>query len=62
MLIIFLNLFVLSSFKIIVPKISIIVSIFNDHKYLKKCFNKLINQSLKNIEIICLNIDSNEKF
>ena len=61
MLIIFLNFFVLSSFKIIVPKISIIVSIFNDHKYLKKCFNKLINQSLKNIEIICLNIDSNEK-
>ena len=60
MLIFFLNLFILSSFKIIFPKISIIISIFNAHKYLNQCFNNLINQTLKNIEIIYINAGSNK--
>ena len=37
------------------PNISIIVPIYNVNKYLKQCLKSLINQSFKNIEIICVN-------
>lgn len=36
-------------------KISIIVPIYNVEKYLYKCLDSLINQTYKNIEIICIN-------
>ena len=36
-------------------KISIIVPIYNTEKYLKKCLNSIINQTFKDIEIICIN-------
>lgn len=35
--------------------VSIIVPVYNTEKYLKKCMDSLVNQSLKNIEIICIN-------
>lgn len=35
-----------------IPEISVIVPIYNSEKYLKKCLDCLINQTLKNIEII----------
>lgn len=35
-----------------IPKVSIIVPIYNVEKYLDKCINSLLNQSLKEIEII----------
>lgn len=34
------------------PKVSIIVSIYNVEKYLDRCMNSLVNQTLKDIEII----------
>lgn len=34
------------------PKVSVIVPIYNVEKYLDRCMNSLINQTLKNIEII----------
>ena len=37
------------------PKISIIVPVYNVEKYITKCINSLINQTLKDIEIICIN-------
>ena len=37
------------------PNISIIVPIYNVNKHLKQCLKSLINQSFKNIEIICVN-------
>lgn len=46
------------------PKISVIVPVYNVEKYLKKCLNSLINQTLTDIEIICVNdgsIDSSLK-
>jgi len=41
-------------------KISIIVPIFNSEKYLKKCIDSIINQSLREIEIILINDGSND--
>lgn len=35
-------------------KVSIIVPVFNTEKYLEKCINSLISQTLKDIEIICV--------
>ena len=37
------------------PKVSVIVPIWNVEKYLPKCLDSLINQTLKDIEIICIN-------
>lgn len=36
-------------------KISVIVPVYNVEKYLKKCLNSLVNQTLKDIEIIIVN-------
>lgn len=38
-----------------IPKISIIIPVYNTEKYLKRCLNSVINQSLKDIEIIIIN-------
>ena len=37
------------------PKISIIVPVYNVEKYLSECLDSIVNQTLKDIEIICLN-------
>ena len=34
------------------PKVSIVVPIYNVEKYLQKCLDSLINQTLEDIEII----------
>lgn len=36
-------------------KVSIIVPVYNDMDYLEMCLNSLVNQTLKEIEIICVN-------
>lgn len=36
-------------------KISVIVPVYNTEKYLSQCLESLINQTLKDIEIICVN-------
>lgn len=37
------------------PEVSIIVPVYNVEKYLPKCLDSLINQTFKDIEIICVN-------
>ena len=42
------------------PKVSILVPIYNMEKYLNNCLDTLINQTLKDIEIICINDGSTD--
>lgn len=37
------------------PKISIIVPIYNTERYLDKCLQSLVDQTFRDIEIICIN-------
>ena len=41
-------------------KVSIIVPIYNTEKYIEKCLNSLVNQTLRDIEIICVNDGSTD--
>ena len=36
------------------PKISIIIPVYNVEKYLRECLDSCVNQTLENIEIICV--------
>ncbi len=40
--------------------ISVIVSVYNNEKYIVDCLNSIINQTYKNIEIICINDGSTD--
>ena len=42
------------------PKLSVIVPIYNVEKYLSKCLDSLINQTMNEIEIICVNDGSTD--
>ena len=42
------------------PKISVIVPVYNVEKYLSECLDSIVNQTLKEIEIICVNDGSTD--
>ncbi len=42
------------------PKVSVIVPVYNCEKYINTCLESLINQTLKDIEIICINDGSTD--
>ena len=42
------------------PKVSIVVPIYNVEKYLRECLDSIVNQTLKDIEIICVNDGSTD--
>ena len=44
----------------ILPKISVIVPIYNAEKYLKKCLNSIIHQNFNDLEILCINDGSTD--
>ena len=43
------------------PLVSVLITIYNVDKYLEECLDSIINQSYKNIEIICVNNGSLDK-
>ena len=43
-----------------IPKISVIVPVYNVEKYLSECLDSIINQTLKDIEVICVNDGSTD--
>ena len=42
-------------------QVSVIVPVFDAERYLRRCLDSLINQSLQNIEIICVNDGSDDE-
>ena len=42
------------------PKVSVIIPVYNVEKYLRECLDSVIKQSLKEIEIICVNDGSTD--
>ena len=42
------------------PKVSVIIPCYNVEKYIDRCLNSLIHQTLKNIEIICIDDKSTD--
>ena len=43
-----------------IPAVSIVIPVFNVEKYIGKCLDSLISQTLHNIEIICVNDGSTD--
>ena len=44
------------------PYVSVIVPVYNVAPYLRECLDSLVNQTLKEIEIICVDDGSTDKF
>lgn len=42
------------------PKVSVIIPVYNSEKYLAECLKSVINQTLKEIEILCVNDGSTD--
>ena len=42
------------------PKLTVVVPVYNTEKYLRKCLDSLVNQTFKDIEILCINDGSKD--
>ena len=36
------------------PKISVIIPVYNAHEYLNRCLDSVVNQTLKDREFVCI--------
>lgn len=41
-------------------KVSVVVAVYNSERYLRECLNSIVNQTYKNLEIICVNDGSTD--
>ena len=44
----------------ILPKVSVIIPVYNVEEYLNQCLNSVIRQTLQDIEIICVDDGSTD--
>ena len=42
------------------PKLSVIIPVYNTKNYIEKCLNSLINQTFKDLELIIVNDGSSD--
>ena len=42
------------------PRVSVIIPVYNVEKYLRECLDSIVSQTLKEIEIICVNDGSTD--
>lgn len=42
------------------PKVSVIIPVYNAEKYLRQCLDSIIEQTLKEVEIICVDDGSTD--
>lgn len=43
-----------------IPKVSVIIPVYNTEKYVRECLDSVVNQTLKDIEIICVDDGSDD--
>lgn len=46
--------------QVVTPKVSVIIPVYNVENYLSECLDSVINQSLKELEILCINDGSTD--
>ena len=44
----------------LIPKVSVVIPVYNVEKYLRECLDSIVNQTLTDIEIICINDGSTD--
>ena len=42
------------------PKVAVIIPVYNVEKYLRQCLDSIVNQTLRDIEIICVDDGSTD--
>ena len=55
------SIFLINFYYVLSVNISVIIPIYNSEKYLSECLESIINQTFKDIEIICVNDGSKDK-